>query len=118
MKAMLKLFILKQIADSPSTGYSIIKKCEEILGYKPSAGSVYPLLKSMEKDGIINSRREGRKIIYSLSSKGKKFFEGIKEIRNDFYKKLERHIIATAEIFSDNELKKCGRKIFLKNILL
>ena len=48
MMALLKLFILKKIANTPSTGYSIMKACEEKLGYKPSSGSIYPLLRKME----------------------------------------------------------------------
>jgi len=105
MKAMLKLFMLKEIADLPSTGYSIIKKCEEKLGYKPSAGSIYPMLKSLEKEGLIVAKKEGRRIIYSASKKGLQFIDGIKKIREEFYKKLQSHIMATAEIFNDAELK-------------
>ena len=113
MKAILKMFILKRIATSPSTGYGIMKECYEKLGYKPSAGSIYPLLKSMEKDGIIVSTKEGRKVIYSLSKKGKKFFDGIEKIKNEFYQRLHSHIVATAEIFDDDELKSIGE--FFKN---
>ncbi len=113
MKAILKMFILKQIANEPSTGYQIMKACYEKLGYKPSAGSIYPLLKSMEKEGIISSKREGRRVIYSLSNKGRKFFDGIEKIRDEFYKKLHSHIAATAEIFDDKELKSIAN--FFKN---
>ncbi len=108
MRAILKMFILKRIATSPSTGYGIMKECYEKLGYKPSAGSIYPLLKSMEREGIIVSNREGRKVIYSLSGKGKKFFDGLEKIKNEFYQRLRSHIVATAEIFDDDELKSIG----------
>ena len=113
MKAMLKLFILKRISDMPSTGYKIIKECEEKLGYKPSTGSIYPLLKSMEKDGLIISKKDGRRIIYSISPKGKEFVERLKRIREEFYQKLHSNIMAMAEIFDDNSLKNFG--MLLKN---
>lgn len=102
---MLKIFILKKIASSPSTGYGIIKKCREKLGYTPSTGSIYPLLKTMEKQGYIVGREEGRKIVYSISPKGKEFLDGLEKIREEFYARLKSYIVATAEIFNDEELR-------------
>lgn len=100
------------------SGYDIIKKCEEILGYKPSAGSIYPLLKTMEKHGLIRSREEKRRKVYFISTKGKEFIEGLFKIKEEFYRKLQSHIIATAEIFDDKELKCFGKSIFEEYPLL
>ena len=105
MKSMLKMFILRQISCKPMSGYDIIKKFEELLGYKPSAGAVYPTLKGLEKDGFIIGKKEGRRTVYSLAPKGKEFIEEIIRIKEEFYEKMHSHILATAEIFDDKDLK-------------
>ena len=114
MKAMLKMFILKQLAKSRMSGYEIMKKCEEILGYRPSAGSIYPLLKAMEEKKIIKGERKGRKIVYTLSEKGRKFIKGIEEAKEEFYKKLNSQIKAMAEIFGDERIGLLGRNLIEK----
>ncbi len=102
----MKLFVLKQLSKESMTGYDFIKKCEEIMGYRPSAGSIYPILHGMEKDGIIYGIREGRRKIYSLTPKGKKFVNEINEMREEFYEKLRAILSAMAESFDEMELKK------------
>ena len=52
-KGYLKFMMLKIISDGDATGYQIIKRVEGSVGSKPSTGSVYPLLKTMERDGWI-----------------------------------------------------------------
>ena len=111
MKAVLKMFILKQLAKRKMSGYEIMKKCEEILGYRPSAGSIYPLLKAMEEKKIIVGKKEGRKIVYALSEKGKKFIKGIEDAKEEFYKKLNSQIKAMAEIFGDENIGLLGRNL-------
>ncbi len=111
---MLKMFILKQLAKKKMSGYEIMKKCEEILGYKPSAGSIYPLLRTMEEKGIIIGKKEGRKIVYTLSEKGRKFIKGIEEAKEEFYKKLNSQIKAMAEIFGDKKIGLLGRNLIEK----
>jgi len=50
-------------------------------GYKISPGTLYPLLRAMEKDGWIKGQDEGsgrRRRIYKITAEGK---EALKEIR-------------------------------------
>ncbi len=105
MKAILKLFILKQLAKRGMSGYDLMKECEEMLGYKPSAGSIYPLLRKMEEKGWIKGERKGRKVVYSILPKGKKFIEELHTIKEEFYRRMYSHLAATAEIFDDRELR-------------
>ena len=44
-------------------------------GYKISAGTLYPMLRTMEKDGWITGRNEkggGRRRLYNITAKGRK----------------------------------------------
>jgi DNA-binding PadR family transcriptional regulator len=54
------------------SGYSLMKQIsDDSNGWKPSPGSVYPLLECMNKEGIISCKEEGRRKIYSLTEKGR-----------------------------------------------
>ncbi|MEA2054048.1 MAG: PadR family transcriptional regulator [Candidatus Thermoplasmatota archaeon] len=101
----LKYFMLKTISEGKANGYKIIKKCEEILGYRPSTGSVYPLLKGMEKKNVIKGEKKGRGTVYSITAKGKKLLDEGEKLREEIYQKLSSHVSSVAEIFEDNGLK-------------
>ena len=103
MKAMLKIFVLKQLMEKEMSGYDVMKRCEETLGYKPSPGTIYPLLKSMERNGIVEGRRDGRRIVYKLSPKGRKFMKEIMEAKEEFYRKLHSHAKVMEEVFGSGE---------------
>jgi DNA-binding PadR family transcriptional regulator len=52
--------------------------------WKPSPGSIYPLLSSLEADGVIEPiRQEGRSKVYTLSEEGHKRIKFIVQHRHD-----------------------------------
>ena len=101
----LKYFMLKTISEGKTTGYGIMKRCEAVLGYRPSTGSIYPLLKGMEKENIIEGKKEGRGTSYSITDKGKKMLGEGERLREEIYQKLNRYASSIAETFGDNTLK-------------
>ncbi|MCD6403278.1 MAG: PadR family transcriptional regulator [Candidatus Aenigmarchaeota archaeon] len=70
-----KLFILLLLFRSSMNGYEIVKSLNHIFG-KVNTNQVYPLLKQMEKAGILESRIEyhgkRKRIFYSLTQEGRK----------------------------------------------
>ena len=76
-----KANILSTLVKKDLCGYEIRKeigKRAEICSL-PSWGSLYPALKELEEQGYIKSSREGKKIIYKINNKGKKYiFDFIK----------------------------------------
>jgi len=118
MKTVLKIFILKQLMKEEMSGYDIMKRCEEVLGYKPSPGTIYPLLKSLERKKIIEGKKEGRRIVYKLSPRGKKFMKEIIMAKEEFYRKLHSQIVAMEEIFGDEATIGWKEKIIEKYPLL
>ena len=70
LKGLLKMSMLKIISENKATGYEIIKKIEDLTGEKPSTGSVYPLLKAMEKKGWIVGRTTSGKTTYEITDSG------------------------------------------------
>ncbi len=101
----LKYFIIKTLADEAATGYEIIKKCEERLGYTPSTGSVYPLLKDMKASGVITGEKQGRSTLYRLTDKGQRMLAEGEQVKQEAYQKLRQYALQLAEIFEDEALR-------------
>jgi DNA-binding PadR family transcriptional regulator len=93
MEGHLKIIVLNELAKKPMSGYSLMKKIEMSTGcWKPSSGSMYPLLNSLLKLKILGVREEKNKKVYFLTAEGKKYLSGMKnkrkELVNDLLAKL------------------------------
>ncbi len=71
MKGYLRIAILKELARAELTGYDIMRRLEVAIGNRPSPGSMYPMLKDLQAKGFLNSRREGRRKLYSITKSGR-----------------------------------------------
>ncbi len=77
-RGFLKLLIARLLAKRELTGTQIMEILEERSKgkWRPSPGSIYPLLSSLEEHGLIKTvRTEGRSKIYTLSEKGHNHFK-------------------------------------------
>ena len=56
-KGLLRLYILHKIAEKPVHGYELIQDIDSKTegGWRPGAGSLYPILKKMVRDGYIKA---------------------------------------------------------------
>ncbi|MEM0373203.1 MAG: PadR family transcriptional regulator [Sulfolobaceae archaeon] len=70
----LRRIILTLLSRKEMSGAEIIESIENMTwGYwRPSPGSVYPLLKELEAEGLIEHREVGNVKVYRLTEKGKK----------------------------------------------
>ena len=73
-KEGLVLHILSILEREEAHGYLIARKLEKE-GEKVSWGLLYPSLKEMEKNGLVRSFVRGRKKIYALTEKGRRYLE-------------------------------------------
>ncbi len=73
-RVFLKYIVLKIIKEKPTHGYDIIKiiKLRSKGCWTPSTGSIYPILESLESNGLIQSKEieERRKKVYSITYTG------------------------------------------------
>jgi DNA-binding PadR family transcriptional regulator len=71
-RAFLKYIVLKIIMDKPTHGYDIIKtvKLRTNGRWTPSAGSIYPILESLESNGCIQNEEIERRKVYSITPRG------------------------------------------------
>ncbi|MDF3289445.1 PadR family transcriptional regulator [Streptomyces silvisoli] len=69
----LRLYLLKLLDESPRHGYEVIRLLEERFQglYAPSAGTVYPRLAKLEKEGLVTHTTEGGRKVYSLTDSGR-----------------------------------------------
>lgn len=69
----LRLYLLKLLDEAPRHGYEVIRLLEERFHglYAPSAGTVYPRLAKLEKEGLVTHSTEGGRKVYSISDAGR-----------------------------------------------
>ena len=100
-KGFLKFVMLRIISEEDATGYQIIKKVADKTGHKPSTGSIYPLLKGMEKDGWILGEKSDEKTYYKITELGKKKITEMPDIKTDYIQKIHDSITLAHEAFED-----------------
>lgn len=92
VKAFLGILILAILNGNPMYGYKIIAAIHKEFGVLLSPVSLYPLLHALEEKRMIESRFQGGKIIYMMTSNGKntpKHIHGIQSndtTNRQFYK--------------------------------
>ncbi len=85
----LRSHVLAVLKDGDAHGYEIIKKIEEYTGFwKPSPGTIYPLLKAMVSEGLVSVRMEGEKKIYSLTPRGLNLAKSVEISKKDMHQKM------------------------------
>lgn len=79
VKSFMDILILAELENRPMSGYDAIALIHNKFDVLVSSGTVYSLLRSLERDELIKAWIDKRKRIYTLTKKGKKV---IKAIRN------------------------------------
>jgi len=72
IKNFLDIFILGQLQENTLSGYDIIGLVHKRFDVLMSSGTIYSLLYSLERDGLIKGIHEQRKRVYELTEKGEK----------------------------------------------
>ena len=75
VRNFMDILILSELRKTPMSGYDVITSIFDRFSFLPSSGSVYSLLYSLERDGLIEGGWNGRKRIYSLTSDGQEISE-------------------------------------------
>ena len=96
MAGYLRLIVMKTFANRKLSGYDLIKQIEKDTGtWKPSFGSIYPLLEKLLKEKLVKVEVQGRKKLYFLTNEGKKHLGIIDKSKNT----LVDRMIATWNAF-------------------
>ncbi len=109
----LRLIVLKFLSKRGMSGYSLIKSISENTCWKPSTGSIYPLLISMKKENLLTVREDGRKKVYQITKEGMQELNSILDQSKLIGNAVES--LKILEMLSDNpENRKKLQKIVLE----
>ncbi|MFQ6033349.1 MAG: PadR family transcriptional regulator [Candidatus Bipolaricaulia bacterium] len=103
-QGFLKFYLLKLLGESTRgmSGYELMRRIEEETGFwKPSPGSIYPLLAALESAELIEHRAEGEKKIYSLTERGREALAKAREAKAEALEGVRRSIQVLAGIFGE-----------------
>lgn len=104
-RGFLRLYLLKLIGKAPAgiSGYALMKQIEEETGFwRPSPGSIYPLLGALEESGLIQHRVEGDKKFYSLTEKGRESLSRARTAREEAMAGVRRSISVLGKLFGED----------------
>jgi len=81
VRAFLDFFVLVKLSEGcePLGGYDFMKFITEEFGVTLSAGSIYTVLYSMERDGLIQAISQHKKRVYELTDKGEAKMKNVSE---------------------------------------
>jgi DNA-binding PadR family transcriptional regulator len=92
-RGLLRFLVLKYLVEKPMSGTEIVETIERETGgkWKPSSGSIYPLLGWLQDKGFASevSVVESGMKRYSLTDKGKEFFKEQVRVGQKFLEKME-----------------------------
>ena len=92
----LRLIVMRNLSNKRFSGYDLIKQIEKDTGtWKPSFGSIYPLLDKLLKENLAQVEIIGKRKVYSLTKEGKKELVIIDKSKNSLVDKM----IATWKAF-------------------
>jgi len=80
MRGMLSFLILFLLSKKEMNGQELARELEKRKGDKPSPGTIYPALKGLREDGLIQEKKEGNSVSYNLTEEGKKVLKVSKEV--------------------------------------
>jgi DNA-binding PadR family transcriptional regulator len=72
-KGNVRGLLLAALLDGPAHGYELMRRLEEQTGgrWRPSPGSVYPLLQLLEDEGLITGTDQDGRRVYELTETGR-----------------------------------------------
>jgi DNA-binding PadR family transcriptional regulator len=74
-RGTLKFAVLMALRSQPLHGYAVIKAIENMFGYPPSPGIIYPTLQMLEDQGYVVMEEHENKKVYSLTDEGRRYLE-------------------------------------------
>ena len=77
IKTFMDILILAELQNKPLSGYDIIGLVHKRFNVLVSSGTVYSLLYSLEREGLVDVDLDSRKHIYNLTDKGKQTLETV-----------------------------------------
>lgn len=93
-KGDLKMFVLHLLQDRPMYGYELMKRMSDQHGgvYRPSAGTIYPTLRSLLSRGFVTAREIENRRIYAITPAGRRYLQSRHQEFHERLKEFEASI--------------------------
>ncbi|MFC2136511.1 PadR family transcriptional regulator [Bacteroidota bacterium] len=101
IRGHLKILTLKALEKEEKTGYGLIKYIENQTGWKPSFGSIYPLLEHLTNDELVTFKEKENKKIYTLTKKGRNEIKDMHCQKKELMKKLQEAMNMYTSVFGE-----------------
>jgi PadR family transcriptional regulator PadR len=85
MRGMLSFMILWLLSKRPMYGQQLAQEIGKRKGGKPTAGTIYPALKELAKQGLVESREDERRKVYSLTREGEQALSNSLKVFRDAF---------------------------------
>lgn len=111
-RGFLKFYILKLLSEESLTGYGLMKRIEEDTGFwKPSTGSMYPLLQSLEDQGLITHEGEEERKMYSLTERGRAAVAETYQAKTHILESLQRACEVFGRLFGHEDVEGLRKQV-------
>ncbi len=109
----LKFYILRLLSEGRSTGYGLMKAIEQETGFwKPSAGSLYPLLSSMHDAGwIVEAKEPDGSSRWTITDAGREAYEQATESKRELFDSMRRSLVVFSKVFDAGPLESVAERL-------
>ena len=83
VQSFMDILVLTEIKKGSLSGYDVMGLIHRRYGFLVSSGTIYSLLYSLERDGLIEGVWNKRKRVYTLTEKGEQNIKLIKEANDE-----------------------------------
>ena len=83
IKNFMDMLVLAELQEKPLSGYDIITLIHKRFNVLVSSGTVYSLLYSLERKGLVTAEMDQRKRVYTLTDKGEKTLETVERANRE-----------------------------------
>jgi len=92
MRGFLSFFILHELDSTALSGDELARMVGERRGGVLTPGTIYPALKRLRRQKLVQYRRKGRKKIYFLTDSGKREIKALYSVFADFFIGLKKKL--------------------------
>jgi DNA-binding PadR family transcriptional regulator len=109
----LKFYILRLLGEQRRTGYGLMKAIETETGFwRPSAGSLYPLLSTMREGGLILEVEEPDGTVrWEITDEGKATYAQAAETREELLDSMRRSLVVFAKVFDVEQIESLAGRL-------
>jgi len=79
VKSFMDIFILAEVSDGSLSGYDLVGLIHKRFNLLMSSGTIYSILYSLERDGLVKGQWTERRRAYTLTEKGLKALQGFSD---------------------------------------